>query len=537
MLLWRDAEIDGLRAELRSDPGSRHFAALADAWRRKGRLTKAVQILEHGIALRPDYVSARVLLAQCLLEIGSDSAAADTFAGVEGLDPENLVALNYRARRAADLGDIVLAARLLDRILEIDPWDRAARELQAELAPEAKPALKAKLAPHPAAAMPATRMATEIASSGEEIPATTPASQSHGMTRKGKPRLRRKASQIALLPVAALLLLGSRYVGNPFGSTREEIPLATVKKGEWLLTQRVSGRIAARQALKLSAPEGRDHQITWLAPEGSYVQPGDLVVHFAASRPRADRQDPRPELRMAKTKVLHAQEKATLSPQDLNPATLAAPVAGMVVYLDIGKDGASSQPQPGGTVGPNQPLIELSDLSEMIVKAMVPEVDAGPIEAGQEAVVSVDAFPAKSYRSQVTWKGTLARRKGPGSNLNVLDVEIAILDHDAALRPGMSASARILIDRVDPVVVAPLEAIFEKDGVPTVYLADQSPRVVRVGRRTDREIEILSGLTGGERICLLDPTVDRRGAPSVLEPELNRGRRTPAPAIVSLRAD
>ena len=83
-----------------------------------------------------------------------------------------------------------------------------------------------------------------------------------------------------------------------------------------------------------------------------------------------------------------------------------------------------------------QPLVALPDLSEMIMKAAASEVDAGAIASGQDAAVSVDALPDRSYRARVTGKGTLARRRERDSRINVFDVELVLLDKDPELKPG-----------------------------------------------------------------------------------------------------
>jgi multidrug efflux pump subunit AcrA (membrane-fusion protein) len=95
----------------------------------------------------------------------------------------------------------------------------------------------------------------------------------------------------------------------------------------------------------------------------------------------------------------------------------------------------------------------------------------------------------------------------------------------------MSSTGKIIIQRLEDVLSVPLEAVFEVEGKPVVYLANRKPHNVEVGRRTDTEIEVVSGLSPGERICLLDPRTSREGMPGdkATEPELNKGRGNPRP--------
>ena len=235
------------------------------------------------------------------------------------------------------------------------------------------------------------------------------------------------------------------------------------------------------------------------------------------------------DVQKAELEVQRARDQVTMEQHDLNQLTIVAPIPGMVVYLEIWKGGQMSKVQEGDSPWPGQGLVNLPDLSEMIVNATVSEVDAARVEAGQRAIVTLDALAGMRYDGEVTKKSTLARRKDPSSKINVFDVEIAVLEKDDQLKPGMSAAARIIIDRTDEVVKVPLEAVFEKEGRTVVYLGSKREVEVQVGRRTDMEIEIVEGLAGDEVVCLVDPTLGEPGQPGdrATEPELNQGRQAP----------
>lgn len=229
----------------------------------------------------------------------------------------------------------------------------------------------------------------------------------------------------------------------------------------------------------------------------------------------------------AELEVQRAQEKVNMAQKELDQMTIEAPIPGMVVYLDIWKGGSMSKVQEGDSPWPGQGLVNLPDLSEMIVKATVSEVDASAVDSGLTAKVSLDALPDVQYQGLVTEKSTLARRKEPGSKINVFDVEIDILQKDDKLKPGMSASARVIVDKLENVVSVPLEAVFERQGSTVVYLENKKSVEVEVGRRNDMSVEIVSGLEGDERICLVDPTLDQIEMPGdrATKPEINKGRQ------------
>jgi HlyD family secretion protein len=403
--------------------------------------------------------------------------------------------------------------------------------------------------------------------------------------------------RIIFVAVVVLVIFGGYLGVNAIFTKSYEIPTYDVRQGAFVISQKVTGEVDAKQAWVLSAPRIRALQITWLAPEGSMVAEGDPVIKFDATQQQAELTDFQSSLKIAKTnlerqrqefaiqekqlklnleqaernydekkheapriaeesklelelaqlnfeakldqirsdvqkaelEVQRAQDKVNQAQRELDQLTINAPIPGMVVYLEIWKGGSMSKVQEGDSPWPGQGLVNLPDLSEMIVKATVSEVDAAKVDSGQEVIVRLDAFPDKRYRGAVRKKGTLARRKDPNSKINVFDVDIDIVDKDNDLKPGMSASAEIIIDRLPNVVSVPLESVFEREGRTVVYLENKKEIEVQVGRRNDMQIEIVSGLNGGESICLVDPTLERPELPGdqATEPELNKGRQAP----------
>jgi hypothetical protein len=106
-----------------------------------------------------------------------------------------------------------------------------------------------------------------------------------------------------------------------------------------------------------------------------------------------------------------------------------------------------------------------------------------------------------------------------------------VLDGDERLKPGMSAQAKIIIDKVDSVLSIPLEAVFEREGKTIVYMKDKDRQEVTLGRKTSMMIEVVDGLQSGDQICLLDPTIGEAGLPGdkASEPEINQAERVNKP--------
>lgn len=226
----------------------------------------------------------------------------------------------------------------------------------------------------------------------------------------------------------------------------------------------------------------------------------------------------------AEVEVQRSEEKVKKAERELEQLNLKAPIPGLVVYLEIWKGSSMDKVQEGDSPWPGQGLINIPDLSEMIVNTTVSEVDASKVDSGQTVMITLDAFPDKVYDGVVITKSTLARKKETGSKINVFDVEVQITNNDGELKPGMSASSKIIVQKLPDVVSVPLEAVFEKEGKTVVYLENKKERVIKVGKKNDMFIEVVEGLKGDELVCLLDPTLDEQGLPGdkATEPEINQ---------------
>ena len=140
------SELDKLEARFQQNPKGRNFAPLADAYRKAGLLDNAISLCQEGLKLHPDYVSAYIVYARCLVDKKDDTAAHDVFKQVLDLDRENIIALRGLAELAERTGKYDEAVEWLSRLLNADPMNGDAAEALARA--------KGKLASSGAAAAP-----------------------------------------------------------------------------------------------------------------------------------------------------------------------------------------------------------------------------------------------------------------------------------------------------------------------------------------------------------------------------------------------
>ena len=268
----------------------------------------------------------------------------------------------------------------------------------------------------------------------------------------------------------------------------------------------------------------------------------DFVARLTTERAKLALDDARQQLAAVEEKVRasEAASAATLAArqrrrakvqQDLDRAEqslgalqVKAPSAGsvslMTNYNSGGMMGPSQDFREGDSAWSGASIVELPDLSSVLLTARLEESDRARVDVGQAAVVRADAVPDREYAAKVAGISILARvdfsSGWPPSR--DFDVKLAMADADLKLRPGMSAVVRISVGRLPGVLLAPVEALSLVNGRPTVYRLDGAAYVeqaVEVVRRGKEQVVLGKGVAPGDRLALKKPpaTAIRGGEP------------------------
>lgn len=142
-------EIGRFEAQYRQNPDSLVFARLADTCRKNGDPERALAILADGIGRHPDYPSAHIVRARCLVDLDRLADAEASLRRVIELDAQNLVAIQGLANLAERRDDPVEAVRWYEQIATLDPMNVEAAAALARLRPTPPPSAKG-LEPLPA---------------------------------------------------------------------------------------------------------------------------------------------------------------------------------------------------------------------------------------------------------------------------------------------------------------------------------------------------------------------------------------------------
>lgn len=200
---------------------------------------------------------------------------------------------------------------------------------------------------------------------------------------------------------------------------------------------------------------------------------------------------------------MNKQERKLQQAQELlSQFTVYSPKAGMVVYR---KDWNGKKIGIGSSISAWDPIVaELPDLTNMISKTYVNEVDVSKVKVGQPVDITVEAFPERSYTGMVKEVANIGEQVS-GSNAKVFEVLIEVNEYDSILRPAMTTVNNIKTQTLSNTMYVPIECIFNEGGIPFVYTSQGRKQEVTVGQSNDNEIIIIKGLNIGDEIYITPP--------------------------------
>lgn len=207
--------------------------------------------------------------------------------------------------------------------------------------------------------------------------------------------------------------------------------------------------------------------------------------------------------------ALKGAEIVLATAQDrLRYTKISSPIDGTVIELGI-KQGEVVTPGVQQTFE-GRPLLTVGDLSSLIVRCELNQIDIAKIKVGQKTSLTFDALPGKKFEAVVT-KTSPAAVKPKGKEIEVFPVEATLTAADESIKPGMTGDVRFMIDVRTAVLSVPIEAVVKEDGknyVTKLVAAEKGEKTekfeVQLGARNDREVEVSAGIAEGETL-VIDP--------------------------------
>lgn len=304
--------------------------------------------------------------------------------------------------------------------------------------------------------------------------------------------------------IAVMILVNLRKEGS-----RIDVDVAEVKRRTITKLVTASGRIQPTRQVNVSA--AAIGKVTRVAvKEGDYVEQGDFLLQIdptdyqatvnqleASIRSAAAQRDMeaanarKAEYDYERAKTLHeskvvsdeelrtaelnlevaqararsaeeilAQQRANLSKatHDLSEVRITADISGVITELNVeeGENAIMGTLNNPGTV-----LLTIADLSEIEAEVEVDETEVVSVRLGQEAVVTLDAYPDRSFRGIVTEVGNSAIRTQVGLGQSSVDFKVVISIRDTIpnVRPGLSSSAKIEVAEETEALSIPIQCL------------------------------------------------------------------------------
>ena len=187
----------------------------------------------------------------------------------------------------------------------------------------------------------------------------------------------------------------------------------------------------------------------------------------------------------------------------LKEFTVTAPQDGMIIYH---RNRFGTKRKVGQSINVVDRIVAtIPDLTSMLSKVYISEVEISKIKPGQPANITVDAFPEKSYKGSVKSVANIGE-KLPNTDSKVFEVLIRIDGTDLNLRPSMTTNNKILINSYDEVTYIPLECVHTgTDSIPVVYTEKGFRQAVTLGESNDKFVIVERGLEPGTPIFIEVP--------------------------------
>jgi RND family efflux transporter MFP subunit len=254
--------------------------------------------------------------------------------------------------------------------------------------------------------------------------------------------------------------------------------------------------------------------------EGESVQRGDVLIVLDDAPARDEIARAERAVEATESKVTTARQRAQSDSSALPDATAAendaasaraalatandhlvatrvvAPFDGVITGVRVGE---------GANYGAGGELATIADASDLYATADLDEVDRPSVSIGQDATLSVTAFPAATLNGRITAVSNTSQSRG-GSTVYPMQLTFdRPADGSVALLPGMTIDVRLTVAARKGVLILPSNAIRnagERRYVTVRRDGRTSEVEIQTGARSGGDVEIASGLAEGDVVLL-----------------------------------
>jgi RND family efflux transporter MFP subunit len=191
----------------------------------------------------------------------------------------------------------------------------------------------------------------------------------------------------------------------------------------------------------------------------------------------------------------------------LRDAVITAPCSGVVIARHVRQGELITAVSYYGS---GAPIVTIGDLSKMLAKVNLNEVDIAKVHVGQSVKITVDALRGRTQEGRVTRISPASLNDSGREGIVRFPIEITVTKGQADLKTGMTANVEISCQRAANVLSVPNDSLFEKKGKWYVTVVKEekkgkpvtADRGVTIGLANDARTEVRSGLKEGEKVQL-----------------------------------
>jgi len=212
-------------------------------------------------------------------------------------------------------------------------------------------------------------------------------------------------------------------------------------------------------------------------------------------------------------KLANARHKLNETEQQLKQSSIYAPVSGTVILSDAGpgQDKKGKTAERGISFSQGEVLVSIGDTEGLSVSAVVDEMEVIKIKKGQDATITVDAYPDIILKGTVSYVSTQASQGEAGRKSSSFEVVAAAEKIPEGvqekLRLGMSAVIDIIVLNKPDTIMIPIGAVSAEGANRTVTVQDKNTKelkkvTIETGITTLDMVEIIKGLASGDVIVV-----------------------------------
>jgi macrolide-specific efflux system membrane fusion protein len=262
-----------------------------------------------------------------------------------------------------------------------------------------------------------------------------------------------------------------------------------VARGNLAVKVIATGTVQPENRLEIKAPiAGRAEKV--LVDEGQKVRKGQTLAWVSSTERAAllDAARARGESEYAKWESYY------------KPTPVVAPLPGMVILRNI---------EPGQTFTTSDAILVMSD--HLSMKAQVDETDLAKIALGQNAVITLDAYPNNEIEARVTH---IAFEAKTVNNVTTYIVDVTPKETPEYMRSGMTANVTFIVDERKNALLVPSEALKTAKQEVSVEVKGGErgapvKKIIQTGLSDGKRTEVVAGLSEGETILI--PVVEAKG--------------------------